>query len=49
MTTNEIAAMFDELSKENQEKFITFLNRLLSSEAPTDTTPPACASPPANR
>ena len=49
MTTSEIAAIYDELTKESKEKFITFLTPFLSAEAPTDTTPPACASPLANR
>lgn len=45
MTTEQIAAIYMELPEEKQEKFVTFLNRLLS-EVQGDKQPlPSAADP----
>ena len=47
MTTEQIVAIYLELPKEQQEKFIAFLNRLLS-EAQEDKQPLPSAADPIN-
>ena len=47
MTTEQIAAIYMDLPEEKQEKFVTFLNQLLS-EAQGDKQPLSFSSDPAN-
>ena len=47
MTTEQIAAIYMDLPEEKQEKFVTFLNQLLS-EAQADKQPLPFAADPAN-